>query len=50
MRPVLFPLIFAAVVVIACQRDPGRDVEPMADPLQTGPVSTVPQSAIIRVP
>ncbi len=47
MRPVLFPLIFAAVVVTACERDPGRDVKPMADPLQTGPVSTVPQSEII---
>jgi hypothetical protein len=29
---ILAPLLFA----VACERDPGRDVQPMADPLRTG--------------
>jgi len=33
MRALL--IIAPAVLVLACQRDPGRDVRPMADPLRT---------------
>lgn len=33
MRALL--IIAPAILVLACQRDPGRDVRPMADPLRT---------------
>ena len=34
-------------LVVACQRDPGRDVKPMADPLRTGSASPAASEEII---
>jgi hypothetical protein len=40
-------LVAALSTVVACQRDPGRDVEPMADPMQSEPARAGPAPAII---
>ena len=41
-------LIFAYVsLAVACQRDPGRDVKPMPDPLRSTASATAPPSEII---
>ena len=46
VRPL--PLIAVALSLIAgCQRDPGRDVRPMADPLRTGSDSSTAAEGII---
>jgi hypothetical protein len=49
MRPILLVSTFAAVVLAGCQRDPGRDVKPMADPLRSDPASTAAPSEIIPI-
>ena len=40
-------LVAALFTIVACQRDPGRDVEPMADPLQSKPAGAGPAAEII---
>jgi hypothetical protein len=39
MRRIFAPLMAALLVFPACRRDPGREVQPMADPLRTASAS-----------
>jgi len=49
VRPaILTTFIGSLLIVMACQRDPGRDVKPMADPLRSVPASTAPSEMIPR--
>ena len=47
MRPALMTIVGLLVSLPACQRDPGRDVKPMADPLRSGRAPTPAASEII---
>ena len=48
MRPAILAASLSVLfVAIACQRDPGRDVKPMADPLRGGAAPTAGASEII---
>jgi hypothetical protein len=55
MRKVLVTTLMASLLILpACQRDPGRDVKPMADPLQSetaqtsGPLEIIPSEKVPR--
>jgi hypothetical protein len=47
MRLSVLALILAAGLASGCQRDPGRDVQPMADPLSGDAADTAPATEII---
>lgn len=50
MRPTLLTAgLSVLLIVIACERDPGRDVKPMADPLRSGGAPAAEPSEIIPV-
>jgi hypothetical protein len=45
MRGIL--MIAPVILLVACQRDPGRDVRPMADPLRTDTVTSAAPTEVI---
>jgi hypothetical protein len=45
--PLMIPVAVLLLTLVACQRDPGRDVKPMADPMRSAPASTAAASEII---
>ena len=48
MRPALLTAgLSALLIVMACERDPGRDVKPMADPMRSGGAPAAEPSEII---